>query len=245
MNIRTPQLRSILQLSGLTLGALVVAYGVTQAVRRQSRPRLGAPSPAFSGTRLGRPVTRLGHQLLSRLPLNLLPRRCYLVKRSITVNRTPEEVYAFWRNFENLPRFMDHLESVTVQDDTQSHWVARAPAGMSVEWDAEIVNDRADEFIEWRSVNRRGAHNGNRIINAGIVSFTPAFIGRGAEVSVILQYEQPGGRLGALVARAMGEHPEDQIREDLRRFKQLLEAGEIPTGKNRLPGKKEADYVRS
>jgi uncharacterized membrane protein len=139
------------------------------------------------------------------------------VERTVVVNRPVEEVYEFWRNFENLPRFMDHLESVTVLDENLSHWVAKAPAGMRVEWDATIHNEIENELIGWRSLP------GADVNNAGSVHFTPAGEGR-TEVRVVLSYEPPAGRLGAVVAKLLGEEPSKQVDDDLRRFKQVMEA---------------------
>lgn len=145
------------------------------------------------------------------------------VHRTITVNRPPEELYRYWRELGNLPRFMLHLESVTSGRDARSHWVAKAPAGRTVEWDAEIITDRPNELIGWRSLE------GADIPNAGSVRFTPAPEGRGTEVRVELEYDPPAGRLGAAVARIFGEEPQQQVRDDLARFKQVMEAGEIAT----------------
>jgi uncharacterized membrane protein len=144
------------------------------------------------------------------------------VEKSVTINATPEQLYAFWRDFENLPQFMEHLERVDVHDSTRSHWVARGPAGLSAEWDAEIINEIPNELIGWRSVE------GSTIQNAGSVHFTPAR-DRGTEVKVVLRYDPPGGVLGAAVAKLFGEEPSMQVREDLRRLKQILEAGELAT----------------
>lgn len=141
----------------------------------------------------------------------------------ITVNRAPEELYQFWRELDNLPRIMDHLESVDVKDDTRSHWVAKGPAGSTVEWDAEIVEDRVNELIAWRSVA------GADVDNAGSVQFTPAPGGRGTEVRVELRYTPPAGAAGAAFAKLFGKEPGQQINTELRRFKQLMETGEITT----------------
>ena len=144
---------------------------------------------------------------------------------SMTIERTPWDLYQFWRNFENLPRFMEHLESVTVIDEKRSHWVAKAPAiaGGKVEWDAEIINDEPNSLIAWRSLE-----NAN-VDNAGSVRFVPGPEGRGTEVRVVVDYIPPGGTVGKWVAKLFGEEPTQQIREDLRRFKRLMETGEIPT----------------
>jgi uncharacterized membrane protein len=143
------------------------------------------------------------------------------VEASITVNRPPEEVYRFWREVEKLPDFMYHLESVRVNGARTSHWTAKAPAGRTVEWDAEIVEDVPNELIRWRSAP------GARVKNAGVVRFATAPGGRGTEVRVELAYMPPAGALGAAVAKLFGEEPEQQVRDDLRRFKQVIETGEI------------------
>ena len=151
------------------------------------------------------------------------------VERSITVNRPREEVYHFWRQLENLPRFMDHLESVTVIDENRSHWVAKAPAGAKVEWDATIHNEIENELIAWRSLP------GSDIDNAGSVHFTPA--DNGTEVRVVLSYDPPAGKVGAAVAKLLGEEPGQQVEEDLRRFKQVMEAAEAPV-RSRKPARR-------
>jgi uncharacterized membrane protein len=142
------------------------------------------------------------------------------VERRVTIDRSPEECYAYWRDFRNLPQFMEHLEAVTVLDDRRSHWVAKAPAGTHVEWDAEVHNEIPGELVAWRSLP------GADVNNAGSVHFTPTPEGRGTEVRVVLSYEPPAhtGRLGATIARLMGEEPSVQVDEDLRRFKQVMEA---------------------
>jgi uncharacterized membrane protein len=145
------------------------------------------------------------------------------VERAVTVARPREEVYQFWRNLENLPRFMNHVQSVRVIDDQRSHWVAKAPGGRTVEWDAEIINEIPNELIGWRSLE------GSQVQNAGSVHFKDAADGRGVEVRVLLQYNPPAGLVGATLAKLWGEEPGQQIQEDLRRFKTILEAGEVPS----------------
>jgi uncharacterized membrane protein len=140
------------------------------------------------------------------------------VEKSVTVDRPPEEVYRFWRNLENLPRFMHHLESVRALDDRRSHWVAKAPAGATVEWDAEIYNEKKNELIAWRSVENSDVNH------AGSVRFQEAPDGRGTVVKVAINYQSPAGMLGSAVAKLLGEEPEKQLEDDLPRFKQLLEA---------------------
>ena len=145
------------------------------------------------------------------------------VEKTTTIQRAPEEVYRFWRRFENLPRFMTHLESVQTADNGRSHWIARAPAGATVEWDGEITEERANELIAWRSRARL------QIANEGFVRFRPAPGGRGTEVHVTLRYDAPLGKLGRVIAKLFGEEPAQQAEEDLRRLKRIMEAGEIPT----------------
>jgi uncharacterized membrane protein len=143
------------------------------------------------------------------------------VEQAVTVDAQAAFLYSFWRDFENLPRFMSHLKSVTVVDGKRSHWVAKGPAGSDAEWDAEIINEIPDELIGWRSVE------GSRVDNAGSVHFKPATGGRQTEVRVILRYDPPGGVVGAAVARLFGEAPNVQVAEDLQRFKQLIETGHV------------------
>jgi uncharacterized membrane protein len=140
---------------------------------------------------------------------------------SCIINRQPEEVHAFWRNFENLPRFMRHLESVKDLGDGRSHWVAKGPAGMTVEWDAMLVADDPGKVITWRSLEN------SDVDNAGAVRFERAPGGRGTIVRVNIEYNPIGGVLGAAVAKLFGEEPEQQLDDDLRRFKQILEIGEV------------------
>jgi uncharacterized membrane protein len=149
------------------------------------------------------------------------------VEHSVVVSRPVAEVYRFWRNFENLPRFMDHLESVTVLDESRSHWVAKAPAGTRVEWDATIHNEIENQLIAWRSLP------GADVNNAGSVHFIPVGENQ-TEVRVVLSYEPPAGKLGAVVAKLLGEEPSKQVADDLRRFKQVMEAIEV-TGNSRHP----------
>ena len=153
------------------------------------------------------------------------------VEKTVTVNAAPEALYSFWRNFENLPRFMENLESVEVIDSKRSRWVADGPAGIDAEWEAEIINEVPNELIGWRSVE------GSRVDNAGSVHFTPATGGRGTEVKVVLRYDPPGGKVGALISRMLGEEPDWQVQEDLRRLKMLIETGEIATIEDQPSGR--------
>jgi uncharacterized membrane protein len=153
------------------------------------------------------------------------------VESAVTINRPAAEVYAFWRNFENLPRFMTHLVSVRRIDERRSHWVAKAPAGRTVEWDAEIINEIHHELIAWRTL-----HDAT-VVSAGSVHFKPAGADRGTQVYVHMQYKPPAGKLGAAIAWMLGHEPNQTVREDLRRFKQLLETGEAPTTRGQSRGR--------
>ncbi len=151
------------------------------------------------------------------------------IKKTITVNRSREELYRRWHDFERLPEFMSHLEAVQLTGPNRSRWTAKAPAGTSIEWDAEIIEDRPNERIAWRSL-------GGAVHHAGSVDFRPAPGGRGTEVSVELEYRTPAETLGAAFAKLFGEEPGQQIQDDLRRFKWLMETGEIPTTENQPSG---------
>ncbi len=138
------------------------------------------------------------------------------VEEEIVIDRPAAELFRFWRNFQNLPRIMEHLESVTVLDGRRSRWTAKAPAGARVEWDAEIHNEIPNELIAWRSLP------GADVDNAGSVHFRSLGDGR-TEVRVILRYDPPTGRLGAAIARLFGEAPSQQVSADLERFKEVME----------------------
>jgi uncharacterized membrane protein len=169
------------------------------------------------------------------------------VAQSIAINRPPEELYRFWRDFQNLPRFMKHLESVQVNKSTAgttsgnvqgqttsgecSHWVVRGPAGTTVEWDAEIIEDHPNEWIAWRSLE------GADVDNTGSVRFERAPGGRGTVVRVRMQYAPPAGVIGATIAKLFGEDPSWQVKDDLRRFKQVMETGEIITTEGQPAGR--------
>jgi uncharacterized membrane protein len=145
------------------------------------------------------------------------------VARSVTINQPVEMVYQFWRNFENLPRFMNNLDEVRVTDEQRSHWVAKGPAGASIEWDAQIINDQPNQLIAWKATDDAD------VPNTGSVRFLPAPGGRGTVVKVRIEYLPPAGEVGHAVAKMLGRSPEQEVREDLRRFKQIMETGEIPT----------------
>jgi len=146
------------------------------------------------------------------------------VVRSVTIRRPAADLYQFWRSLENLSSIIKHPVSITRLSDSESHWRVSAPGkDHFVEWDAAIINDEPDQLIAWRS--KEGAD----VPNAGTVRFQPAPGDEGTEVRVQLEYDVKGGKLAALLAKLTGEEPEQQVAEALRRFKALMEAGEIPT----------------
>ncbi|MFC4454221.1 SRPBCC family protein [Deinococcus sonorensis] len=154
------------------------------------------------------------------------------VEQAITLSLPVEQVYSFWRKLDTLPQFMTHLEQVEVKGEGQSHWVAKGPAGTRAEWDAEITEDVPNQRLAWRSVE------GSSVPNEGSVQFRAAPGNRGTEVRVRLTYRPPAGALGAAFARLFGEEPHQQISQDLRRLKQLLETGMVPTNEGQSSGRK-------
>lgn len=148
-----------------------------------------------------------------------------LVGRTVTIGRPRAELYAFWRDFRNLALFMENIDAVTVADGGRSHWTIKAPAGQTVEFDTVITEDEPDSVIAWESVD------GGDIKNAGKVEFLDAPPGRGSWVRVTMAYDPPAGEAGKAIAKLFQKEPKIQARRDLRRFKQLMEAGEISTSK--------------
>jgi uncharacterized membrane protein len=218
----SPQARFLCGLAG---GALV-ALGVKQ------RSFLGGSIALVGADLLTQGVT--GHHLHETLGIvngraawggaRRIPHQLGVqVQRSILVNASPEKTYEFVRNFENFPRFMEHLKNVYATSEKRSHWVAKGPARTSVEWDAEIINDLPGEVLAWRSID------GADVDSAGSINFQKAPDDRGTIIRVELQYLPPAGALGAVVAKILGEEPELQLKSDLRRLKQVIETGEIAT----------------
>jgi len=150
-------------------------------------------------------------------------RRELIARSSILLNCTPEQAYQFWSNFENLPLFMRHLESVTRLGESRSRWIAIGPLGKRVIWDAEIAFDRKDDVIAWRSLPD------SEIYVDGIVKFRNAPGNRGTIITAVVVYQPPAGALGGALAKVLGKDPSFMMRQDLRRLKALIEAGEIPT----------------
>jgi len=192
--------------------------GVAWRNQEQRTRRLAAAAASVAGITA---VDAFAAARMSRLPADVTKDPSFRVKASTTVRRGPDELYAFWHDFANLPRFMAHLEAVETRQDGTSHWRATGPAGMKLEWDAEIVSDRPGELIAWRTLP------GAEVVHSGIVGFVRAPGERGTEVHVDIEYAPPAGKAGSIIGKLFGEEPELQVRDDLRRFKQVIETGEI------------------
>ncbi|WP_294331767.1 SRPBCC family protein [uncultured Sphingomonas sp.] len=152
----------------------------------------------------------------------LVQRGDKLVARAVTINRPRAELYAFWRDFSNLPPILDNVVRIEVLDRERSHWVVKSPGGGIVEWDSRITEDRDGELIAWAS------EEGADIPNSGRIEFRDAG-SRGTVVVATINYDQPFGTLGRVISRIFQREPKMQAQRDLRRFKQLMETGEIAT----------------
>lgn len=218
----------------LDLALLGVAFTASSA-----RTALTAVTAAVAGVTA---LDVISARTVSRSPA--LRNGASRVTKVVTINRPAEELYERWHRFQDLPQFMNHLESVTVDDEKRSHWVAKGPAGTRVEWDAEITQDEPNRLIAWRSLE------GSDVTTSGAVRFYPATGGRGTVVRVELEYHPPAGKLGVAVANILGQAPEKQVAVDLLRFKQLVETGEIartegqPAGRARSTSRKYDDLLR-
>jgi uncharacterized membrane protein len=202
--------------------ALDLALLGVAAIASSKKNRVGLAAAAVAG------VTAL--DIASSLQLTTAPVRSLA---SVAVNRSPRDCYDFWRDFNHLARFLTHVASVTITGERRSHWRIEAP-GISTEWDAEIVEDIPGERIAWKSLP------GSSVENSGVVMFEPGPNGRGAFVRIDMRYKPPAGRLGALLVNALGIDPGRQTNTDLRRFKQLMEAGEIATTDGQPSGPRSA-----
>jgi uncharacterized membrane protein len=167
------------------------------------------------------PLTAAKHQrdIAKDVAEDLSWHEAALVGRTVTINRPREELYAFWRDFRNLAGFMENVDSITLDDNLRSRWVVKAPAGRTVEWTSVVTEDVPNERIAWAS--EEGAD----------IKFTDGPPGRGTQVTATIVYDPPAGDLGKLIAKLFGKEPKVQARRDLRRFKQLMETGEISTSK--------------
>lgn len=175
---------------------------------------MDSDAPPAAASKRKRPETRKADPALDEAALT---------GRSFTIDRPRAELYAFWRDFGNLARFMENIERVEVLDGRRSHWVVAAPGGRKVEWDALVVEERPGELIAWESAE------GADIRHSGRIEFADAPPGRGTRVTATIAYDPPGGELGRILAKLFQKEPKIQARRDLRRFKQLMETGEIST----------------
>ena len=212
-------IRQLENWTALSSGTLLLLFGAAR------RDRVGVCAALASAPLLYRGLTGewpIANGKRTDTRVALAGNRGLHVREAIRLEVPLEDVYRFWRRLDNLPRFMAYLDSVTESSDgTHSRWVARGPGGVSVAWDAEIINDVENEILAWRSLPE------SDIVTAGSVNFARARGGRATEVIVNLQYAPPAGRGGAALAWLFGRAPSQTIREDLRRFKQLFEAGEL------------------
>lgn len=210
------------RVAALTTATAVVAYGLS----RRNVPGVflatAATPIAYRGLAGQWPRARNGHTARARTREALRGERGIHVRESVRLEKPIDEVYRFWRNLENLPKFTNYLADVRDLGNGRSHWVAKGPAGTRVEWDAEIINEEPNKVIGWQSLP------GGDVVSAGSVNFDTVRNGRSTQVSVHFQYEPPAGRAGTVVAMMFGREPSQTVREDLRRLKQLLEAGEFP-----------------
>jgi uncharacterized membrane protein len=219
---RRTSIGALERVAALTTATAVVAYGLS----RRNWPGVclaAAATPiAYRGLAGAWPPGGNGHSPRALTRAALGGKRGLHVRESVRLEKPMDEVYRFWRQLENLPRFMNYLEEVTDLGGGHSHWVAKGPAGTRVEWDAEIINEVENQVIGWQSLP------GGDITAAGSVNFDTVRNGRNTQVSVHFQYAPPAGRAGSIIAMIFGREPSQTVREDLRRFKQLLEAGEFP-----------------
>ncbi|WP_046245543.1 SRPBCC family protein [Hymenobacter terrenus] len=204
-------------------GALLTYYGLRE--RQASKP-LGLGLAALGTCLILRGASGYCpvNQLVGRDSAQHSPSKAIKIVQTFTINRPVAEVYGFWRRLENLPQFMQHIESVEQLDERRSHWKANIPGGLlNVEWEAEIVNDEPNLLLAWQSLP------GSEVDNAGEVRFLEAPGDKGTEVQAVIHYRAPAGALGHGVAQLLNPALEEMVRSDLRRFKQLMEAGEITT----------------
>ncbi|MEH1808995.1 SRPBCC family protein [Nostoc sp.] len=219
-----PEASEVERWASLIGGGAMVLMGLKQGSLRGALTALAGGGLIYQGATKQSTIQKAQEAIGINQPIK--------VEKTVTINKSAEELYRFWHNFENLPTFMKHLKSVKVHNEKRSHWIANAPLDNSVEWDADILEDRENEFISWASVE------GADIDNSGFVRFKKAPGDRGTEVKVVLEYNPPGGALTATLAKLFGEEPEQQIGDELRRFKMLMEAGEIATTEGQPSGHK-------
>jgi uncharacterized membrane protein len=212
----------------IAAGLAMISY----MLRRRPDAKISLPLALEAGYMFYRGAT--GNCVFYRMmEINRAEQGVY-AKRSVTINLPREQLYRIWRNFENLPRFMNHLQRVDVDEatgGTRSLWVSRAPLGREVQWEAEMTGEVENEYIAWQSLP------GSTVRSVGNVRFEEAPGGRGTIVTVEMQYNPPAGSLGAAFAKLFGEEPGQQLRDDLRHFKQMMETGEVPSVEGQPSGR--------
>lgn len=235
MRMRVQPISSRVNVGGMERGISLASGLALMAYVLSRRPRLSLPLGLDAGYMIYRGAT--GHcvmyQMLGINRAEVNGHEGIKVDRAVTINRPREELYRIWQNFENLPRFMQHLESVQVDstDGGRSHWIAKGPLGKTIEWDSEVIEERENELLVWKSLP------GSTVESMGRVEFMDAPAGRGTIVHVSMEYNPPAGSMGAAVAKLFKAEPGLQIKDDLRRFKQIMEAGEIPTVEGQTSGR--------
>jgi uncharacterized membrane protein len=214
----------------LATGLAMLAY----TVARRPKAGLGVPLGLNAGYMIYRGATGhcVAYQMMGINRVEVNGHEGIRVERSVTVNRPKAELFQMWRDFENLPRFMQHLESVQVDDASgRSHWVARGPLGRQIDWDSEVIEEHENELLIWKSLP------GSTVESMGRVEFREAPGRRGTIVHVTMRYNPPAGSLGAAFAKLFGEEPDQQVNEDLRHFKQIVETGEVATVQGQPSGR--------
>jgi uncharacterized membrane protein len=202
----------------LLAGGSLIAYGLGTRSRKGAALAMLGGGMIWTGVRTG-----LGGERATRMGFHL--------EKTVTVNKPAAELYNFWRKLDNLPKIMKHVELVAQLDEKRSHWVSKSPLGGTIEWDAEIVNDVPNQRIVWRSIENSG------VSTSGSVEFCESSGSRGTEVHVAMQFNPPGGIATKALSKLFGEDPSKQLTEDLRRFKQLMETGEIATTEGQPSGR--------
>jgi uncharacterized membrane protein len=223
-----PHLRTEARLASLVGGAALLTLAARDRSWRSVGLALAGAPLVWRGATGNWPIQRTAAEPLAETESVPAP-----IQTSVTIGRPRQELWDFYRRLENLPRFMRHIESVEDLGNGRSHWVAKSPVGLQVDWDAEIVGENEGRYLSWRSLP------GSRIHNAGSVYFEDAPAGRGTIVRVEIE-AHPGNVLGRAVGRALSPMTGQQVHEDLRRFKNLMEAGEIPTTVGQPAGRRSA-----
>jgi len=236
---RIPNVHRRERIASLIAGGALIGFGLRQTLKYHSIP--GAALVLTGAAMLKRGATgycevygSMGVSTADQRPgaNAVIPYQHGIrVDRAITISASREDVYSFWRNLENLPRFMKHVRSVKELDGGRSHWIVEGPVGQRVEWDAEIINEIPNELLAWRSLP------GASVNNAGSVRFEHATAGRGTKLSVSLQYDPPASQIGLMFAKLFGKDPDLEVDEELHRLKNIIEAGEIPTSTGQSAGR--------